>query len=280
VANLSWTNVACANGLFVATSSDGRVMTSEDGISWTLNPANAGIGFTSVTYGNNRFVGVEFGQRVAVSGPLAATSVTVVSDTEITAVTPAGLAGAANVAVTAPTGTSPDNTLFTFGTPGTPSISAITPAGGPIAGGTAIDIVGTGFSGATHVTFNGAPATDVTAISDRWISAVTPATTAGQFGAVVTTPAGTGSGGSFRFFAVPMVTAISPASGPLSGGTAVTITGTFFDGMTGVTIGGVAALSPTLISDTTITAITPPGVAGTASVVVTTPGGPSAANSL
>jgi large repetitive protein len=55
----------------------------------------------------------------------------------------------------------------------------------------------------------------------------------------------------------PVVTGISPASGPLSGGTSVTITGSNFTGATAVSFGGTAAASFTVSSDTSITAVIP-----------------------
>ena len=73
--------------------------------------------------------------------------------------------------------------------------------------------------------------------------------------------------------AAPTVTAIAPASGPVAGGTAVTISGTDFTGATSVTIGGAAARGVTVTSATTITATTPPGTAGAKDVAVTTPAG-------
>ena len=78
----------------------------------------------------------------------------------------------------------------------------------------------------------------------------------------------------------PTVSAISPATGALGGGQAVTITGTGFTGATSVTIGGASATSVTVVSATSITARTPAGAAGTASVLVTTPGGTNAANTF
>jgi formylglycine-generating enzyme required for sulfatase activity len=68
---------------------------------------------------------------------------------------------------------------------------------------------------------------------------------------------------------------VSPASGPPTGGTAITLTGTNLTGATSVTVGGVAATGVTVVNATTVTAVTPPGVLGSASVVVTTPGGTS-----
>ncbi|OYW70497.1 MAG: cell surface protein, partial [Verrucomicrobia bacterium 12-59-8] len=66
----------------------------------------------------------------------------------------------------------------------------------------------------------------------------------------------------------PTVSSISPSSGPLGGGTAVTITGTNFSASPGVTIGGTPATGITYVNSTTITCTTPAGTAGTASVVV------------
>jgi hypothetical protein len=72
----------------------------------------------------------------------------------------------------------------------------------------------------------------------------------------------------------PAVTGISPDSGPASGGTPVTITGSnFAAGMT-VTIGGVAATGVTVVSATTITATTGPHADGVVDVTVKTAGVP------
>ncbi|MGH7027797.1 putative Ig domain-containing protein [Brevundimonas sp.] len=74
----------------------------------------------------------------------------------------------------------------------------------------------------------------------------------------------------------PTVTSISPASGPSSGGGAVTITGTNFTGATAVTFGATAAASFTVNSATSITATSPANSAGTYDITVTTAGGTSA----
>ncbi len=71
----------------------------------------------------------------------------------------------------------------------------------------------------------------------------------------------------------PTVTNISPSSGPIAGGTAVTITGTNFVAGATVTIGGVAATNVTVVSATQITATTPPRAAGSVDVRVQNPDG-------
>jgi hypothetical protein len=72
----------------------------------------------------------------------------------------------------------------------------------------------------------------------------------------------------------PAVTRVSPASGPRSGGTIVTITGTNLTGATAVGFGSTVASSFTVDSDTQITATAPAGT-GTVDATVTTPSGTS-----
>lgn len=54
----TWYSVTYGNGLFVAVSSSGLVMTSPDGITWTSRTAAAASTWYSVTYGNGLFVAV------------------------------------------------------------------------------------------------------------------------------------------------------------------------------------------------------------------------------
>jgi hypothetical protein len=76
--------------------------------------------------------------------------------------------------------------------------------------------------------------------------------------------------------AAPTVTGISPNSGPITGGTIITITGTGFTGATAAAFGGTPATSFTVNSDTSISAIAPASAAGTVDVRVTAPSGTSA----
>ena len=94
-------------------------------------------------------------------------------------------------------------------------------------------------------------------------------------GSVQTTPVpGTQYGFVADVLVAPTVTSVSPASGPATGGTTVTVTGTGFTGATAVHVG--AATAPfTVVSDTQLTATVPPGSIGTVDVTVTGPGGTS-----
>lgn len=67
---------------------------------------------------------------------------------------------------------------------------------------------------------------------------------------------------------VASFTSITPATGGIAGGTAVTIIGSGFAGTRGVLIGGVAATSFKVVSDTKITCKTAAHAAGVVPVVI------------
>ena len=73
----------------------------------------------------------------------------------------------------------------------------------------------------------------------------------------------------------PTITGLSPTSGPSSGGTLVTITGTNFTGASAVNFGTTAAQSFLVISSTSATATSPAGV-NPVEVTITTPFGTNA----
>jgi hypothetical protein len=72
----------------------------------------------------------------------------------------------------------------------------------------------------------------------------------------------------------PTITGVSPNSGPSTGGTSVTISGTGFTCVTGVKFGNTPATTFTVVNSTTITATSPPGT-GTVDVTVTNCNGTS-----
>ena len=78
-----------------------------------------------------------------------------------------------------------------------------------------------------------------------------------------------------QFGPPPTVANVNPNTGPMQGGTSVTITGTNFSEVTAVRFGSNAAGSFIVNSTTQITATSPAGI-GTVDVTVTTPGGTSA----
>jgi uncharacterized protein YhjY with autotransporter beta-barrel domain len=114
-----------------------------------------------------------------------------------------------------------------------PTLSGISPASGPTAGGTLITITGNRLSGATGVTVGGVAATGVTVVSDTQMTAVTPSRPAGPVDVSVTTPRGTATlPAAFTYIAPTTAFTFSPPSGPLPGATAgiqysqaITVTG-------------------------------------------------------
>jgi len=77
----------------------------------------------------------------------------------------------------------------------------------------------------------------------------------------------------------PAVTSVTPATGPSTGGTTVTITGTNLENATAVTFGSHAATIHT-DTDTAITATSPADHAGVVNIVVTTPSGASTTSTV
>ena len=158
-------------------------------------------------------------------------------------------------------------------------VTTVSPTSGPAAGGTTITIAGTGFTGATSVNFGGAAAGSFTVNSSTSITARSPAASAGTVDVTVTNSGGTSAPGAsdqFTFVAAPSVSDLSPNTGPVGGGTEVTITGAALTGATQVTFDGTPA-GFWVNSDTSITAISPAAEsADTVYVRVTTIGGRSA----
>ncbi|GAA0949817.1 hypothetical protein GCM10009575_072380 [Streptomyces rhizosphaericus] len=147
------------------------------------------------------------------------------------------------------------------------------PAAGSPGGGTPVTLTGSNFTQAMAVRFGPNFALSYTVVSATQITAVAPPGS-GTVQITVTTPAGTSNGVAFGYAAAPTLTAISPASGPATGGTTVTLTGTNLLGATAVRFGAVNATSFTAVSATQITAVAPAG-SGAAQVTVSGPGGTS-----
>ena len=174
--------------------------------------------------------------------------------------------------------------LFTYG----PTVATISPTTSAATGGTLVTVTGTGFTGVTEVEFGATPATNFTVVSPTTITALSPPGT-GIVGVSVMTAPTEASPASladqFTYVAAPSVSSISPATGPTSGGTVVTITGsgfteTSFTGyvtpdVTVIEFGTTPTASFTVDSATTITAVSPAGNSGTVDVTVMTPGGTS-----
>lgn len=266
---------ALAPGIFIF-GSDGGTSTSvgtQPTIS-TISPnSGSAAGGTPVTILGSGFVP---GITVAFGG-VPATNVSVVNSTQITLTTPSGAVGAVPVMVTSPAGSFGGlSNGFTY-LVATPQLTSVAPSEGLLVGGTPITLTGSGFVVGATVTIGGQPARSVSVTSPTTITAVTPPGVPGSAAVLVTNPGGliTGLATGFTYSATATastlaVTGVSPGSGPMAGGTLVTIAGQGFAAGAIVTIGGVPATNVTVLSPTQILASAPASsVSGPATVVVT-----------
>ena len=215
---------------------------------------------------------VDFGSTPAAFSP--------VTQGEVDAVSPAGT-GTVDITVTTAIGTSAVVTADEFTYVSGPSISRVAPRAGSTLGGNRVTITGSGFTGATAVSFGSDAAATYTVQSDQEIVATTPAESAGSVDVSVTTPAGptpVDPADVYTFaLRVPVVTSVAPDFGPEAGGTSVTITGKQFTHVVAVDFGSTPATSFVVGKHNTITCLTPPGT-GTQDVTVTNASGTSALN--
>jgi large repetitive protein len=177
----------------------------------SFTPTSAAAG-TTVTITGTNFVAVS---AVRFAG-INATSFIVVSPTTIDAVVPSGTSGAVSV-------TTPGGTATLAGFISLPTVTSFTPLQGTQ--GTIMTITGTSFTGTTAVTVGAVNVLSFVVNSSTSITAIIGTGATGDV--TVTKPGGSSSKPTFTWFANPVITSFSPASGPV--GTTVTITGTGFN---------------------------------------------------
>jgi len=262
----------------IVTNPDGQSGASANGFTYVAPaPSVLGVaptsgptaGGTVLTISGSAFAS---GASVTIGG-IPATGVTVPSATSITATAPAHGAGTVGVTVTNPDAQS-GSLASGFTYVGPPTVASVSPASGPTAGGTTVTIAGLNFVSGATVTIGSVPATDITVVNATTITVLTPAHAAGISAVVVTNPdgqSGTRPNGFTYVAPAPLVSSVAPASGPTTGGTALTITGSAFGSGATVTVGGAPATGVTIVSATSITATAPAHAAGTVGVTVTNP---------
>jgi hypothetical protein len=143
-----------------------------------------------------------------------------------------------------------------------PAITAATPARGQLAGGETITIAGTGFTGKPAVRFGQVPATNITVVGPTVLTAVAPA---GNGEGPV--DIGIGVAGKPEVVKAAAYTYVSPrgriatltpAEGPVVGGTSVTIDGDNLADDASVTFGDQTAAKTAQDGQTAITVTAPP----------------------
>jgi hypothetical protein len=202
--------------------------------------------------------------------------------------------------------------------PVVPTVTGISPTSGPITGGTAVTITGTGFTPGSTVSFveetGGAPASDNTVLpasnvvytSPTTISATAPSVIEGvTYYVTVTTLKGTSPQAGNNVFTytpvAPVISSISPNVGSIAGGNSVSIIGSAFVSNVlvkfvqesngtpvsgGVSVSCHVGLPPcqvNVLSSTSMTVVSPGIITGTTYfITVTTPYGlsPTSANDV
>ncbi|MGO9557484.1 MAG: beta strand repeat-containing protein [Acidimicrobiales bacterium] len=266
------------------TASGATLPPSVTSISPTSGP---GTGGTAVTVTGLNFTGataVQFGTQFAPTFSISNTG------TEIVAVSPIPVAaGSVNVTVTGPEGTSQAvaGDVYTYTSAPPLDVKTITPSSGPVAGGTSVTLTGTGLAGTVSVRFGDVPAasfkvnpggTSVTAVAPK-------ASGADRVDIAVTAGAHTSPASPMDVYAfvgatprVPAIKSVSPASGPVGGGTLVKVTGSNLTHAIKVEFAGIAGSRLKVSSSGTSLSVRTPAAkrAGTVRVIVITSVGKSA----
>ncbi|KRV49103.1 hypothetical protein AQ490_21655 [Wenjunlia vitaminophila] len=152
--------------------------------------------------------------------------------------------------------------------------ASITPHQGSRGGGATVTITGQGFTGTTAVRFGASPAA-FTVVDDDHLTVVTPSNILSNAPVNVTSPGGTATVGFFYYRRLPLLEQLSVTSGPVSGGTPITVTGRRFIGVKGFWFGRTLR-TPTVLSDTAMTVVAPPSsVVGNVPVHTANQGGVS-----
>ncbi|AUN98452.1 hypothetical protein C0V70_10115 [Bacteriovorax stolpii] len=259
ITNIDNQSVSLTNGYTYQTSP----------VIYNVSPSSGfSVGATDITITGNNFLA---GATIDMGGSVCG-NVTVQNSTTIKCKTSAHAAGTVNVKVT-----NSDSQAYTLlngfyytETP-TVKVNSIYPSGGPIAGGTTINISGQYFLSGASVDIGGVACGNVNVVSSYNITCVTSSRAAGTVNVTVTNPntqVGSLNNG-YTYRAVPVVAGISPSSGTQFGGQAVTITGSHFTPGISVSLGGASCKNIIVIDSSTITCLTSSHAIGSVSVDVT-----------
>ncbi|MGI6285534.1 IPT/TIG domain-containing protein [Neomoorella humiferrea] len=160
-----------------------------------------------------------------------------------------------------------------------PLITSITPANGPMTGGTWVTVNGSYFAPGAQVYFDDEPALEVTfSSSSKLLVKTPPRATSGKVDVKVVNPDGQQYMKVAAFLYDPVVTEVITGeegrTGSTTGGQWITVKGSGFQNNLILYIGSNPATQVTVSADgQTITALTPPGTVGKVAVKVVNPDG-------
>ena len=214
-------------------------------------------------------------------------SFTIVSGTEITFTAPSDTAGSYDLAITNPVGTFTLSNAVTY--VAGPSLTTNSPLVGTVNGGTIVTLTGTDLGttskvelGPTTVSFSVVSETAVRFVSPAYASGVFDMSASPILDIKITTVGGSATlTNSYEYTSsslVPVISTITPATGPTAGGTTITVTGQYFSGSysdsVSAAINSISGSSLVLIDDSTLTFVSPAGAAAAGlDVTVATGGG-------
>jgi len=203
-------------------------------------------------------------------------SVVNVSISQVTCTIPEALeTGTVGVALTAATGSATAAAAYTYVE--VPEVTSVSPVTGLLAGGGTLTINGTLLSGTSAVSLGGAACDSINNVSATEVTCTVPArVSTGLVDLSLTATAGTGTLASAYTYTypAPSITSVSPASGRLSGGGTLTITGTNLLLTSSVMFDETPCTGIVNVSETQVTCTIPAGtVLGPVSVNLTALGG-------
>jgi hypothetical protein len=251
--------------------------TTSNSVLWQGNPvrtlpfvpviSNVSPSFLPLGGGQVTVTGANFSTSNQLSLRGVTLSFTIVNGATITFTAPSDGAGSFDLAIRNPVGTYTLSSAITYVL--APTLSTNSPTLGTTNGGTIVTLTGANLLGTSRVNL-GTTTVSFTVISDSKIRFTTPATSAAVVDIGVVTaggPATLSNGIEFTSSAlIPVITSITPATGPIAGGTTVTVIGQFFSGSysdsISAAINGVSGSAIVLIDDSTFTFVTPAHPAG------------------
>ncbi len=218
---------------------------------------------------------------VAVDGNTAL-DVMFVDDHTLTFRTPPGFPGAAALSIVNPGGISAtlDNAFSYVGSASpAPQVQAVLPASGPVAGGTAVSIIGQGFLRGLGAGVGSNALSNLEIHSTTHVTGIVPAGNPGAFDVTVTNRDGQTSSKTYGFIYIdpsapaPQFDTIAPTAGPSTGGTDVVLSGQFLQPGARVLVGRYPLSRVEFISSREIRGQTTAGSAGEFAVRIWNPDG-------
>ncbi len=154
------------------------------------------------------------------------------------------------------------------------AIYEVDPPLGPTSGGMPVVVNGMGFTGGSHLLIGDREAIDVQVLDDSQILAITPPGTTGPANVFVSNSKGVGQLlHGYTYFDYPEIKSLTPAAGPVTGGTQVVISMDGADPEATVLLGGIPPEKVSFLDWNHLEITTPSGQVGPVDLKVTTPYG-------